>query len=81
MHRTLAEKIMSRLAGRDVTAGAFVELQPDWTFSLDDGIGLIDRYFKQHGVERLAAPERIAIFYDHYSPADTGRLTDPRRLA
>lgn len=71
MPQTLAEKIMSRLAGRSVTAGEFVEIQPDWTFSLDDGIGLIDRYLKQHGIERLADPDRIAIFYDHYSPADT----------
>lgn len=71
MGMTLAEKIMSRLAGRAVAAGEFVELQPDWTFSLDDGIGLIDRYLKQHGIERLADPERIAIFYDHYAPADT----------
>jgi homoaconitate hydratase family protein len=71
MGLTLAEKVMSRLAGRQVSAGEFVEIQPDWTFSLDDGIGLVDRYFRQQGVEKLAAPERIAIFYDHYSPADT----------
>lgn len=71
MGQTLAERIMSHLAGRPVAAGEFVEIQPDWTFSLDDGIGLIDRYLKANGVERLAAPERIAIFYDHYAPADT----------
>jgi len=69
--QTLAEKVMSRLAGRPVQAGDFVELAPDWTFSLDDGIGLVDRYFKLHKVERIAAPEKIAIFYDHFAPADT----------
>ena len=71
MNQTLAEKIMSRLAGRAVRAGDFVEIGPDWTFSLDDGIGLIDRYLKQNAVEKLVAPDRIAVFYDHYSPADT----------
>lgn len=71
MKQTLAEKIMSRLAGRAVRAGDFVEIGPDWTFSLDDGIGLIDRYLKQNAVERLVAPDKIAVFYDHYSPADT----------
>ncbi|MFN3461901.1 MAG: 3-isopropylmalate dehydratase large subunit [Oceanibaculum sp.] len=71
MPHTLAEKIMGRLAGRPVKAGEFVEIGPDWTFSLDDGIGLVDRYFKLHNVEKIADPSRIALFYDHYSPADT----------
>ncbi|MFM8535440.1 MAG: hypothetical protein ACKOEC_17930, partial [Acidimicrobiia bacterium] len=69
--QTMAEKIMSRLAVRPVRAGEFVELGPDWTFSLDDGIGLVDRYFRLHGIDRLAAPNKIAVFYDHFAPADT----------
>jgi 3-isopropylmalate dehydratase large subunit len=68
---TLAEKVMGRLAGRRVRAGEMVEIGPDWTFALDDGIGLIDQNFRRHGVERLARPERIALFFDHYAPADT----------
>lgn len=68
---SLAEKVMGRLAGRQVRAGEFIEIQPDWTFSLDDGIGLVDRYFKLHSVEKIVDPERIAIFYDHFAPADT----------
>lgn len=80
MKRTLAEKIMSRLAGRAVRAGDFVELGPDWTFSLDDGIGLVDRYFKLHGIESIAAPEKIAIFYDHFAPADTPQHALVQRL-
>lgn len=71
MSETLAEKVMGRLAGRRVRAGEMVEIAPDWTFALDDGIGLIDQSFRQHGIERLARPERIALFYDHYAPADT----------
>ncbi len=71
MSMTLAEKIMSRLAGRPAAAGDFLELGPDWTFSLDDGIGLVDRYFRMYGVTRIAAPEKIAVFFDHFAPADT----------
>ncbi len=71
MSATLAEKVMGRLAGRAVHAGEMVEIAPDWTFALDDGIGLIDQNFRRYGVERLARPERIALFYDHYAPADT----------
>lgn len=69
--RTLAEKVMGRLAGREVRAGEMVEIGPDWTFALDDGIGLIDQTFARQGVTRLARPEKIALFYDHYAPADT----------
>lgn len=69
--RTMAEKIFSRLADREVRAGEFVEVSPDWTFSLDDGIGLIEKYLAAHDVTRLAHPERIVLFYDHYAPADT----------
>ena len=68
---TLAEKIMGRLAGREVRAGQMVEIGPDWTFALDDGIGLIDQAFRLRGVKTLAHPERIALFFDHYAPADT----------
>ncbi len=68
---TLVEKIFSRLAGRPVRAGEMVDIAPDWTFALDDGIGLIDQNFKRYGVESLAHPEKIALFFDHYAPADT----------
>ncbi|MBU1444609.1 MAG: 3-isopropylmalate dehydratase large subunit [Gammaproteobacteria bacterium] len=71
MNATLAEKVMGRLAGTTVRAGEMVEIGPDWTFALDDGVGLIDQNFKRYGVDRLARPDRIALFYDHYSPADT----------
>jgi homoaconitate hydratase family protein len=68
---TLAEKVLGRLAGRAVRAGEMVEIGPDWTFALDDGIGLIDQNFRRYGVTRLARPEKIALFFDHYAPADT----------
>jgi 3-isopropylmalate/(R)-2-methylmalate dehydratase large subunit len=69
--QTLVEKIFGRLAGRPVRAGELVDIAPDWTFALDDGIGLIDQNFKRYGVDRLAHPEKIALFFDHYAPADT----------
>jgi hypothetical protein len=47
---TLAEKVLGRLAGRAVRAGEMVEIGPDWTFALDDGIGLIDQNFRRYGV-------------------------------
>ncbi len=80
MPQTLAEGIMSRLAGRNVTPGEFVTIGPDWTFSLDDGIGLVDRYLNQYGVERLAHPDRVAVFYDHFAPADSLQHAHVQRI-
>jgi hypothetical protein len=80
MNATLAEKVMGRLAGRAVRAGEMVEIAPDWTFALDDGIGLIDQNFRRYGVEKLARPERIALFYDHYAPADTPLHAEMHRI-
>ncbi|HUA24881.1 MAG TPA: 3-isopropylmalate dehydratase large subunit [Steroidobacteraceae bacterium] len=67
---TLAEKILSRAAGERVSAGQYVEVSPDWCFTVDDTIGLIMKYHEEVGLRRLAAPERLGIFYDHFAPAD-----------
>lgn len=80
MKQTLAEKVMGRLAGRAVRAGEMVEIGPDWTFALDDGIGLIDQTFKRYGVKSLARPDKIALFFDHYAPADTPLHAHVQRL-
>jgi 3-isopropylmalate/(R)-2-methylmalate dehydratase large subunit len=68
---TLAEKILGRASGGRVSAGQYVEVTPDWCFTVDDTIGLIMQYHREAGVTRLAAPARVGIFYDHYAPADS----------
>lgn len=67
---TLAEKILGRAAGRPVSAGQYVEVSPDWCFTVDDTIGLIMKYHRDVGLTRLVAPEHLGIFYDHFAPAD-----------
>ncbi len=69
--QTLAEKILSRAAGRMVAAHDIVEVRPDRCFTVDDTIGTVIRYLGKAGVTRLASPERIGIFCDHYAPADS----------
>jgi 3-isopropylmalate/(R)-2-methylmalate dehydratase large subunit len=68
---TLAEKILGRASGGHVSAGEYVEVIPDWCFTVDDTIGLIMKYHLEAGVTQLAAPARVGIFYDHYAPADS----------
>lgn len=69
--QTLTEKIMSRVVGDAVKPGQFVEIEPDWTFALDDGIGASIEYLKQHQVRNVRNSDRIALFFDHFSPANT----------
>lgn len=78
--QTLAEQIFSRAAGREVYGGELVDAVPDRTFCLDDGVGIILRTFREHGVETLAAPEKIAIFFDHYAPADNALHANLQRM-
>lgn len=78
--KTLVEKIMSRGVGRSVKAGEFVELVPDWTFALDDGIGAANQYLADRGVKRIHHPERVALFFDHFAPADNAHHASIQRV-
>ncbi len=44
---------------------------PDHCFTVDDTIGLVMRYHREAGIIKLAEPDRLAIFCDHYAPADS----------
>jgi homoaconitate hydratase family protein len=68
---TMAEKILGRAAGHAVTPGQFIDVRPDNCFTVDDTIGMIMKYHQEAGIARLADPERLAIFCDHYAPADS----------
>ncbi len=69
--QTLSEKILSRAAGERVRAGQFVDVEPDWAFMVDDTVGAVLTYLAAAGVTKVRHPERIALFYDHFAPADT----------
>jgi 3-isopropylmalate/(R)-2-methylmalate dehydratase large subunit len=70
---TIAEKILARVSGKDsVRAGDEVMAKPDFVIAYDFP-GYTDVYFRQmkedFGIERVAEPERFAIFIDHMVPA------------
>ncbi|PWV95782.1 3-isopropylmalate dehydratase large subunit [Hoeflea marina] len=75
MGYTITEKILARVSGLDhVKAGDEVMAKPDFITAYDFP-GYTDVYFKQmkedFGIERVAEPERIAMFIDHMVPAAT----------
>ncbi len=72
---TITEKILARVSGRDsVRAGDEIMAKPDFVIAYDFP-GYTDVYFRQmkedFGIERVAEPERFAIFIDHMVPAAT----------
>ncbi|MBT9289733.1 3-isopropylmalate dehydratase large subunit [Prosthecodimorpha staleyi] len=73
MGYTITEKIMARAAGLpSVKAGDEVLAKPDYVIAYDFP-GYTDVYFKSmkedFGIERVAEPDRFAIFIDHMVPA------------
>ena len=76
MGYTIAEKILGRAsrAGAPVRAGTEVEVKPDYVLGYDFP-GYLDLIFRQmkeeFGIERVAEPERFALFIDHMVPANT----------
>ena len=85
MGLTLAEKIISEHAGKEVHAGELVIAKVD-VCAVQDGTGpLTVQEFKKLGKDKLNNPERTILFIDHASPEARrgagGLLKVPRRRA
>lgn len=79
-HKTLAQKIISAHAGKDVEAGELVIARVDVT-AVQDGTGpLTIREFKKLGKEKLANPSRTILFIDHAAPSPRKELSDSHIL-
>jgi 3-isopropylmalate/(R)-2-methylmalate dehydratase large subunit len=75
MGYTLAEKVLARVSGRaHVRAGEEVMAKPDFVVVYDFP-GYTDVIFRQmkedFGIDRLAEPDRFAVFIDHMVPVAT----------
>ncbi|MEM8811341.1 MAG: aconitase family protein [Pseudomonadota bacterium] len=80
MGQTIAEKILSRAAGvSSVAAGQEIKVKPDFVIAYDFP-GYTDVIFRQmeeeFGIDRVAEPERFALFIDHMVPAVTPQEED-----
>jgi 3-isopropylmalate/(R)-2-methylmalate dehydratase large subunit len=77
MGYTLAEKVLARVSGKPgVRAGDEVMAKPDFVVVYDFP-GYTDVIFKQmkedFGIQRVAEPDRFAIFIDHMVPVATAK--------
>ncbi|MEI8128245.1 MAG: 3-isopropylmalate dehydratase large subunit [bacterium] len=76
MGLTLAEKIISSHAGKEVRAGELVIARVD-VCAVQDGTGpLTVQEFKKIGKERLNNPERTILFIDHAAPSPRKELSN-----
>ncbi len=76
MGQTLAEKIISEHAGKNVKAGELVIAKVD-VCAVQDGTGpLTVQEFKKLGKDKLFNPERTILFIDHASPSPKKELSN-----
>lgn len=76
MGQTLAEKIISKHAGKLVKAGELVIANVD-VCALQDGTGpLAVQEFKKIGKDKLHDPERTILFIDHAAPSPRKELSN-----
>lgn len=76
MGQTLAEKIISHHAGKDVKAGELVIAKVD-VCAVQDGTGpLTVQEFKKIGKEKLNNPKRTILFIDHAAPSPRKELSN-----
>jgi methanogen homoaconitase large subunit len=81
MGQTLSEQIFSHAAGRAVTAGEFVVVEPDAVMSHDSLTPSIIKIMREElGVESVKYPQRLVIVFDHVAPASTVGTADSQNL-
>ena len=59
---------MSLKAGKEVSAGAIVSVEPDYVMSHDNAAAIANT-FKKIGVSKVKYPDRVVIILDHEVPA------------
>lgn len=74
MGQTIAEKIISRHAGRPVAANEIVIVPIDGAMATDATAPLAIKAFRSMGGARLWNPERVALVIDHAAPAPNEQI-------
>lgn len=67
--KTISEKILSAKSGTNSRAGDVVVCEVDLLMATDGSMPMTIDYFEQMGGDQVAAPDRIMVAMDHYSPA------------
>jgi len=80
MGKTIAEKLLSRAAGKELAAGEFALVKVDLCL-LQDGTGpLAIRQYEKMGLAGVANPEGTVLFLDHAAPSPRKELSNDHIL-
>lgn len=78
--KTIAEKILSEHAGRDLKAGDIAVVDVDLVMA-QDGTGLLTiTQIKKMGFNKIAKPQSSIFFIDHAAPSPRKELSDSHKL-
>lgn len=80
MGRTLAEKIIGKRAGREVSAGDIVIANVDLFYMQDGTAPLAIQQIQALGTVKIAKPDRTIVFIDHTSPSPRMELSNTQQM-
>ncbi len=80
MGQTIAEKVFSRKAGKQVKAGEVVLVEVDMTMGQDGTSPLAIKAFEEMGGKKLFDPQRVVLVIDHNSPAPLMSVANIHKL-
>jgi len=76
MGMTLAEKILSERAGKEVTQGEIFVVNVDLAYTQDGTGPLAVRKIQEMGLQEVHNPQRTIFFFDHASPSPRFELSN-----
>jgi len=76
MGMTLAEKILSEHAGKEVRAGEIVVVRVDLTYTQDGTGPLAVRKIQEMGLKEIYNPKKTIFFFDHAAPSPRFELSN-----
>jgi 3-isopropylmalate/(R)-2-methylmalate dehydratase large subunit len=80
MNQTIAEKILSKHAGRAVSAGDIAIVQVDGAMATDATAPFAIKAFEEMGGRKLWDPGRVSFVIDHASPAPNERVANLHKM-
>jgi 3-isopropylmalate/(R)-2-methylmalate dehydratase large subunit len=78
--KTLAEKILTKKSAGDACAGDIVISRVDLVFVQDTTGPLTVRQFQAGKFQKLANPQKTALFFDHAAPSPNRQLSNDHKL-
>ncbi len=80
MNQTVAEKIISKHAGRFVSAGEIAVVKVDGAMATDATAPFAIQAFEKMEGQRLWDPQRVSLVIDHASPAPNERVGNLHKM-